>query len=59
MDTEELKRDFMRCLLARPTATEAEKIATRMVDDLTDLAKEVAEGVVNEHQESFWHSEDE
>ena len=60
MDKEEdLKRDFMRCLLARPNATEAEVIATRMVDTLSDMVKEIVDVVVEAHQESFWHSEDE
>lgn len=49
MDTEELKRDFMRCLLARPTATEAEKIATRMVNDITGLIQIVSEEVTKKY----------
>jgi leucyl aminopeptidase (aminopeptidase T) len=60
MDKEEdLKRDFMRCLLARPNAAEAEQIAMRMVDTLSDMVKDIVDVVVDAHQDSFWHTEDE
>ncbi len=49
MTDELLKQDLIQTMMSRPTRTEAEVLAGRVVDLIVDMAKEIAEKAVEEH----------
>ncbi len=58
MNTEQLellKEDLVAIQLGRPDRKEAEIMTARIVDSITDLAKQLAEEVMEEHDRRFQH----
>ena len=58
MNTEHLellKEDLVTIQLGRPDRKEAEIMATRIVDSITDLAKQMAEEIMDEHNQRREH----
>ena len=56
MDNYELlKEDLVQAAIRHHTRAEAEVLANRVVDLITDMAKEIAEKAVEEHATSYIH----
>ena len=56
MDTHELlKEDLIAMMISRPTRTEAENLAGRIVDLIYDAAKEVTQDIVVDHIRVYDH----
>lgn len=50
-----LKEDLVQAAIRHHTKVEAEVLAGRVVDLITDMAKEIAEKAVEEHATSYKH----
>ncbi len=58
MDNEQLellKEDLIAIQMGRPTRLEAERIATRVTDAISDMAQDIATKILSEHCETFDH----